>query len=117
MKNCFLEDVPKSFIMAYFGAKLAMLSIQFHDWKELQGVLDALLWKANSLLVVAILIALNFVPNKVFAMDIALGTKIVTQAQAKNIFCSNGLQKDYNLLGMVGFGTRMCLLGMLTPFQ
>jgi hypothetical protein len=44
-----------------------------------------------------------------------LGTKIATQAQAD--VRPDGLLKDYNLLGMVGFGTWVCLLGMLTHFQ
>jgi hypothetical protein len=115
MKNCFLEAVPKSFILAYFGAKLAILSVPFLDGKDFQVFFDAFLWMADSVLAVVILIALNFVLNKLFAMGITLGTKIAAQAQAD--VRPDGLQKDYNLLGMVGFGTWACLLGMLTQFQ
>jgi hypothetical protein len=113
MPNCFLEAFPKSFTLAYFGAKAALLSVEFQN--KTSSIPEALWWIADSILAVGILILLNFVLNQMFALGIALGQKIATQAQAD--VRPDGVQKDYNLTGMVCFGGWVCMLGMLTQFR
>jgi hypothetical protein len=116
LKNSFLEGVPKSFIFAYFGAKAAMLTLQFRDWKD-AGIPDAIWSILDSVFAIGILLLVTYLIHQAFTLGILLGNKIVTQAQADVRPEGTGIQKDYDLLGMMCFGGWVCMLGTLLQFR
>lgn len=115
--NCFLEGFPKSFTVAYFGAKTALLAAESQNNSDdgTNHIPETLCWMMDSILAVGVLMLLNVLINQMFAVGVALGEKIAAQAQAD--VRSDGIQKDHNLTGIVCFFGWVCMLGMITQFQ
>ena len=143
IRNCFLDQCPKSFGMVYFATKSAQLlyiSAGYLDLSTASGetaeleqqpqpqsqqqpestdttaydtISEAFLWIANLLLAIVFLISLNFCFHQLFRFGIALGLSIAVQGHA-DIRPDGSLEKEYSLLGFLCFAGWICVLGMTT---
>jgi hypothetical protein len=123
MNNCFFESLPKSFSLAYLGAKAAMVSVQFQNWKEedwRQTMIadESLLWSlVESLLAFGVLLVATAWLQGLLSLGIWSGGHLARRAETSSSAPGpDGTRpspQDYQLFGLACFGAWAGLMGTL----
>ncbi len=119
MKNCFLESLPRSFLLAYLGCKAAIISLNFENWKTddfSQLVIDgSFLWSLfESWMSFGALLLATLWLNLGLQFGMTVGREIMRRANASSERLEgNAPTPDYQILGLASFGVWIGLLGTL----
>jgi len=107
--DCFLDLIPPTCLYVYMGARLSVFALHAKTVLTSNGeeafndmMLD------DSLLAYWILILLNVLLKKLVVLGIILGKKMSEKSQSA--LRSEGFRHDYDMIGMVAFGTWSCLM-------